>query len=324
MVHIKGKESSAASAKTARCRLRHGESDSEAKKKSWFEVFTSLSGPLILSAAGTVLAYITYVHQAETQATDQLQALVESAVSNDAVKERTAIRLVSYLTKLDKIPPSFALSIFGSVARNGQDEKLRNEAYEAIENLLAESSYHLAKLDKYDQLEIYCLQAALTPAQYWRQVNLHKIEQYSTDEALKYEAASKLLSLSEDITNPQTCIDIVLSVPTRLSNPDIMERAIPILCKAVKERSSKASDRDVADFLETLAHETNNSTRDNLRFQIRLFLAGALVTKDQSVGESSLKEISRICAVNQDFRDDTEELFDASPGTCPKAACGAQ
>ncbi|MBV8142039.1 MAG: hypothetical protein JOZ60_08350 [Verrucomicrobia bacterium] len=197
MVHIKGKESSAASAKTARCRLRHGESDSEAKKKSWFEVFTSLSGPLILSAAGTVLAYITYVHQAETQATDQLQALVESAVSNDAVKERTAIRLVSYLTKLDKIPPSFALSIFGSVARNGQDEKLRNEAYEAIENLLAESSYHLAKFDKYDQLEIYCLQAALTPAQYWRQVNLHKIARNMPDSGLRstVEAAHRYLTL---------------------------------------------------------------------------------------------------------------------------------
>ena len=50
-------------------------------------------------------------------------------MSNDVVKERTAVRLVSYLAKLNKLSPGFALSIFGSVARNGQDEKLRNEAY---------------------------------------------------------------------------------------------------------------------------------------------------------------------------------------------------
>jgi hypothetical protein len=54
--------------------------------------------------------------------------MVESAVSNDAVKERTAVRLVSYLTKINKLSPSFALSVFGSVARNGEDQKLRSEA----------------------------------------------------------------------------------------------------------------------------------------------------------------------------------------------------
>src|SRR6266446_2570606 len=174
------------------------------KTKKWPELFSAASGPLILSAAGTVLAYITFVHQAETQETEQLQTMVESAVSNDAVKERTAIRLVSYLAKLDKLSPSFALSIFGSVARNGEDPKLRSEAYDAIENLMEESSFNLAKFDKYDQLEIFCLQAALTPAQYWRQVNLHKIEQFTADKILKYEAATKLLSLSQDLSNPQS------------------------------------------------------------------------------------------------------------------------
>ncbi|MBV8375401.1 MAG: hypothetical protein JO279_00195, partial [Verrucomicrobia bacterium] len=70
-------------------------------------------------------------------------------------------------------------------------------AYEAIENLLAESSYHLAKFDKYDQLEIYCLQAALTPAQYWRQVNLHKIARNMPDSGLRstVEAAHRYLTL---------------------------------------------------------------------------------------------------------------------------------
>src|SRR6266478_4374018 len=225
------------------------------KAKSWFEMFTTLSGPLILSAAGTVLAYITFVHQAETQETEQLQTMVESAVSNDAVKERTAIRLVSYLAKLNKLSPSFALSIFGSVARSGEDQKLRSEAYDAIENLLEESSFNFAKFDKYDQLEIFCLEAALTPAQYWRQVNLHKIEQFTADKILKYEAASKLLSLSQDLSNPQSSIDILLSVPVRSNNPDIIERAIPILCKAVKERSGNTSDKDVVDYLESLAQE---------------------------------------------------------------------
>ena len=250
MALTKCKECSGAIAENASCCPHCGDSPSRTKTKNWFEIFNSLSGPLILSAAGTVLAYITFVHQAETQATDQLQSLVESAVSNDAVKERTAVRLVSYLAKLNKLSPSFALSIFGSVARNGQDEKLRGEAYEAIENLMQESSFNFGKFDKYDQLEIYCLQAALTPAQYWRQINLHKIEQYSADKTLKYEAASKLLSLSQDITNPQASIDLLLSEPIRLNNPDIIEKSIPILCAAVRERSSKTSDKDVADYLD--------------------------------------------------------------------------
>ncbi len=310
MALIKCKECSAAISENARCCPQCGNSDSRTKDKNWWEVFTSLSGPLVLSAAGTVLAYMTFAHQAETQATEQLQSLVESAVSNDAVKERTAVRLVSYLAKLNKISPSFALSIFGSVARNGQDEKLRSEAYEAIENLLEVSSFNFARFDKYDQLEVYCLQAALTPAQYWRQINLHKIEQYSADKVLKYEAASKLLSLSQDISNPQASIDILLSEPIRLNNPDIIEKAIPILCEAVKERSSKTSDKDVADYLGSLAQELAASNRDGLRSQIRLFLARALVTKDQAVQESSLNEIVQICKVNQDLGDDTEELFD--------------
>src|ERR1700722_96932 len=244
MALTKCKECSGAIAENASCCPHCGDSPSRTKSKNWFEIFSSLSGPLILSAAGTVLAYMTFIHQAETQATDQLQTLVESAVSNDAVKERAAVRLVSYLAKLDKLSPSFALSIFGSVARNGQDEKLRSEAYEAIENLLQESSFNFAKFDKYDQLEIYCLQAALTPAQYWRQINLHKIEQYSADKALKFEAASKLLSLAKDITNPQASIDLLLSAPIRLNNPDLIERSIPLLCAAVRERSSKTSNQD--------------------------------------------------------------------------------
>jgi hypothetical protein len=311
MALINCQECSTAIAENARCCPKCGFTRAHSKKKNWFEVFTTLSGPLILSAAGTVLAYITFVHQAETQETEQLQTMVESAVSNDAVKERTAVRLVSYLAKQNKLSPSFALSIFGSVARNGEDQKLRSEAYDAIENLMEESSFNFAKFDKYDQLEIYCLQAALTPAQYWRQVNLHKIEQYTADKALKFEAASKLLSLSQDLSDPQSCIDILLSVPVRLNNPDIIERAIPILCKAVKERSGNTADKDVVEYVESLAQGMPAAAaREGLRSQIRLYVAGALVTKDQTVRESSLKEIARICALNPGLGDDTERLFD--------------
>jgi hypothetical protein len=311
MALTKCKECSGAIAENASCCPHCGDSPSRTKTKNWFEIFNSLAGPLILSAAGTVLAYITFLHQADTQATDQLQSLVESAVSNDAVKERTAVRLVSYLAKLNKLPPSFALSIFGSVARNGQDEKLRGEAYEAIENLLQESSFNFGKFDKYDQLEIYCLQAALTPAQYLRQINLHKIEQYSADKTLKFEAASKLLSLSQGITNPQASIDLLLSAPIRLNNPDLIEKSIPLLCAAIKERSSKTSDKDVADYLASLAQEESSANGEDLRSQSRLFLARALVTKDPLVQENTLKEIARISAISQELADDTEELFDS-------------
>jgi hypothetical protein len=257
---------------------------------------------------------MTFVHQTETQETEQIQTIVESAVSNDMVKERTAIRLVSYLAKLNKLSPSFALSIFGSVARSGEDQKLRSEAFDAIENLMEQSSFNFANFDKYDQLEVFCLQAALTPAQYWRQINLHRIEQYSldrsTDKILKYEAATKLLSLSQDSSSPQACIDILLSVPIRLNNPDITERAIPILCKAVKERSGNASRKDVTDYLESLAKQVGPADRDGLRSRIRLYLASALVTKDQTVHDGSLQEIAQICSVNPDLQDDTEQLFD--------------
>jgi hypothetical protein len=282
----------------------------QANKKSWFEVLTSLSGPLVVSAAGTVLAYMTFVHQSETQQTQELQTMLESAVSNDAVKERMAVRLVSYLTKLNKLSPSFALSIFGTVARNGEDEKLRSEAYDAIENLLSEGSFDVAKFDRYDRLELFCLRAALARAQYWRQVNLHKIEQYSTENVVKYQAASKLLVLSQDVSNPQASIDLLLSLPIRLNNPDIIEQAIPILCRAVKERSSDGSGNDVAAYLSRVLLESVSSDREGLRSQIRLYLARALVTRDEAVHEASLKEIAGITASRADLVEDTVTLFD--------------
>ncbi len=169
---------------SAQCCPTCGFTPTPRKTKKWPELFSAASGPLILSAAGTILAYITFVHQTETQKAEKLQALIESAVSNDKAKERTAVRLASYLAKSNQLSNSFAVSILGTVARNDDDEKLRAEIYDAVENLGKKGSLHLAVLDKYDQLEVFCLRAALTPAQYWRQVNLHSIEQFATDKEL--------------------------------------------------------------------------------------------------------------------------------------------
>lgn len=286
------------------------------KTKKWLEVLSTACGPLILSAAGTLLAYITFIHQNETQEAEKLQAMIESAVSQDTAKERTAVRLASYLAKSNRLSSSFALSILGTVARNDDNEKLRTEIYDAVENLTEKGSLNLERLDRYDQLEIFCLRAALTPAQYWRQVNLHKIEQFATDKDLKYQAATKLLSLAQDVSSSQAVIDILLSVPVRLNDPDLIERTIPVLCTAVKKRSSSSSDNDVVDFLNSVVREIVTTDRNSLRSEVRLLLASALVAKDPTARETSLKEIARITVLNADLNDDTEQLFDAiSQGT---------
>jgi hypothetical protein len=91
----------------------------------------------------------------------------------------------------------------------------------------------------------------------------------------------------------------------------VIERAIPILCKAVKDRSADTSDKDVTDYLESLARQLPAANRDGLRCQIRLLLARSLVTRDPSVYENTLKQIAQICEVNPDLVDDTEVLLDA-------------
>jgi hypothetical protein len=310
MALIKCQECFATISDSAQCCPGCGFTRTAPKTKKWLELVSSACGPLILSAAGTVLAYITFVHQTETQEAEKLQTMIESAVSNDKTKERTAVRLVSYLAKSNQLSTSFALSILGTVARNDEDPTLRTEIYDAVENMTEKGSLTLAKLDQYDQLEIYCLRAALTPAQYWRQINLHKIEQFATNRDLKYRAATKLLSLAQDVFSPQAMIDILLSVPIRLNDPDMIERTIPYLCKAVKGRSSNSSDNDVTEFLNSVVHETAVTNRAGLRCQVRLLLARALIAKDPAMQTDSLKEIARLTASNPDLNDDTEQLFD--------------
>src|SRR5438045_8754321 len=74
---------------------------------------------------------------------------------------------------------------------------------------------------------------------------MHKAE-------LRLQASSKLLSLTQHLSDPQTLIDLLLSVSAFSNSPDMLEKAIPILCKAVKLRDhfENESNQDVTEFLE--------------------------------------------------------------------------
>src|SRR6202035_4129904 len=192
MAFTKRKEQSRGISESTESCPRCGFKGGSRSQRGWLDslnavsgALTAVFGTLVLPGAGAALAWFTFAYQKSSQENEKLQAMVESAVSQDAAKERTAIRVVSCLAKLDKLPAPFALSVLGTVARSSEDQKLRREAYDAIENLTTErSSFDVEKLDTYDKLEIFCLQAALTPSQYFRQRNLNYIEKYATDDVL--------------------------------------------------------------------------------------------------------------------------------------------
>jgi hypothetical protein len=278
---VKCKECGAEISENAESCPRCGIRNAGRRRRVWIDslnivsgTLTAVFGTLIIPAAGAALAWFTFIYQKNMQENEKLQAMIESAVSQDAVKERTAVRVVSSLAKLDKVPTPFALSVLGTVARNSKDPAVRREAYDAIENLTIEPR-SLEKLDAYNKLEIFCLQAALTPSQYFRQKNLSRIEKYATNDLLGHEVASKLLALSQDVVDPQTKIDLLLTVFIRYGDPDMMQKGIPTLYNAVKERDPSQSDsnEDVLKFLESVAQN-----RDD-RSQITLYLALAVVTK---------------------------------------------
>lgn len=75
-------------------------------------------------------------------------------------------------------------------------------------------------------------------------------------------------------------------------------------------RSSNGSDKDVAEFLQSVVQQTVVTNRDGLRSQVRLLLARALVAKDPAARATSLNEIARITVSKPDLNDDTEQLFD--------------
>jgi hypothetical protein len=168
----------------------------------------------------------------------------------------------------------------------------------------------IEKLDAYDRLEIFCLQAALTPSPYFRQKNLSYIEKYATTDLLGHEAASKLLALSQDVSDPQTRIDLLLTVFDRYGEPDMMQRAIPILCTAIKERDPSESDsnEDVLKFLEMVAQHAQQ--REDARSRIRLYLALALVTNDQHLREGYLGKFALVGA-GKEIRDEAKRLIES-------------
>jgi len=69
-----------------------------------------------------------------------------------------------------------------------------------------------------------------------------------------------LLALSQDVSDPQTKIDLLLTVFIRYNDPDMMQRAIPILYSAVKARdpSENDSNDDVLNFLELVAQKSKD------------------------------------------------------------------
>jgi hypothetical protein len=334
MALIQCTECSATVAENAEFCPKCGNKYERPKKRNWGDTLISaIPGSIVISAATAILAYLTFFYQKETQENEKLQAMIESAVSDNAAKERTAIQVVSYLAKESKLSPKFALSILGTVVRNGGDEKLRGEVYDAIQSLTEESSSNSLKFDKYEQLEVFCLRAALTPAQNQRQTSIRKIEEFvrndrpngpianEASDGLKLQGASKLLSLTQHLSDPQTVIDLLLSVCACDSDPDMIEKVIPNLCKAVKLRDhfGNESNQDVLGFLELVIIHIDDSTkvangagsnvREASRSKIRLYLTRAIIAKNKDSRNDSLRALEKI-VTSENLYDDGRLLLD--------------
>ena len=310
MALIRCKECSAEIAENAEFCPKCGYKYERQKTRNWGDTLINvIPGPVVISAATAILAYWTFFCDKQTKENEKLQTMIESAVSDNAVKERTAIQIVSYLAKENKLSPKFALSVLGTVVRNGGDEKLRGEAYDAVQNLTDD-----AKFDQYDRLEVFCLRAALTPAQNQRQKNIRKIEEFvqpvgyspETKEAkeardgLKLQAASKLFSLTQNLSDPQTVIDLLLSVLACDKDPDMIEKVIPTLRRAIeiRDQSGNASNQDVIGFLDKAIEQIENNTASLKKAieaieQIKNNRPGANV-REASLSESMVGSLSEI------------------------------
>jgi hypothetical protein len=227
------------------------------------------------------------------------------------------------------------ISILGTVVRNGGDEKLRGEVYDAVQNLTEEGSSNSLKFDKYEQLEVFCLRAALTPVQNQRQTNIRKIEEFvrnaqpkgssananEASDGLKLQGASKLLSLTQHLSDPQTVIDLLLSVCACDSDPDMIEKVIPNLCKAVKLRDhfGNESNQDVLGFLELVvthiddsmkvANGAGGNVREASRSKMRLYLTRAIIAKNKDLRNDSLRALEKI-VTSENLYDDGRLLID--------------
>jgi hypothetical protein len=334
MALIQCKECSATIAENAEFCPTCGNKYEHPKRRNWGDTLLSaIPGSIVISAATAILAYLTFFYQKDTQENQKLEAMIQSAVSDNVVQERTAIQVVSYLAKENKLSPKFALSILGTIVRNGRDEKLRSEIYDAVENLTQGNSSGLLDFDKYEQLEVFCLRAALTPAQNLRQTNLCAIEVFvashqprdfigktkGASDGLKLQAASKLLSLTQHLSDPQAIIDLLMSACACDTDPDMIEKVIPDLCQAVKSRGND-SNKDVLGRLVELGNQIEDSTktpiggvvnlRDASRFRIRLCLARAIIAKDKDLRNDSVRELEKI-VTSENLYDDARFLLDA-------------
>jgi hypothetical protein len=296
------------------------------QNKSRFEGFLNfIGGPFVVPAATVILGCVTLCYQQRSHENEKIQTMIESAVSGDSARERTAVQTATYLAKHRDIEPSFALSILSTVIRDARDEQLRGEVYDALENLSGEDS-NLNGFDKYERLEILCLRASLTPTQYQRQKNIHAIEEFVTNDDLKVQASSKLLSLVEHLSDPQTLIDLLLSVSAYGNKPDILEKVIPSLCKAVKLRDhfGNESNQDVVDYLMKVTVALKSATalnqsiaqdkspldvRETSRLQMRLYLARALVAKAKKLRDNFITDFENIVR-SQGLGDDAKLLLD--------------
>ena len=133
--------------------VRQAQSGQESAEGShWWQTIVASAGPFVTSIVvpifsslgGVAVGYFTFFYNVAVEDTKQYQTIVESAVSNDEAKQRTAVRMVSYLAKSKTIEPTVGLSVLGIVARTAKTEELRNEAVDAIEKSV--QSKELAQL----------------------------------------------------------------------------------------------------------------------------------------------------------------------------------
>jgi hypothetical protein len=205
----------------------------------------------VAAIATTIVAAMTFVQKTEHEQAESDKSIIESAVSTDMEKERAALYAVTEEAIDRKVPVGFALCVLGTVLRNSTDEKVHREVYDNIVKLMDQTSRNPKDLNKYDNLELCCLRAALTPVQSHRQKNIRKIEEIPDSDSLKLQAQSRLLELSQVILDPQASIDMLLSISGRYEFPDMIEKMIPILRAAAKRRDNSLEDSndDIAEFL---------------------------------------------------------------------------
>jgi hypothetical protein len=217
---------------------------------SW-EKIQSLLLPAITGIATSAITFMTFFQGAAHDQGENIKSIIGSSVSNGLEGRRTALYLVTDQAKDNKVPIGFAISVLEAVLQSSDsDDNLRSEIYDNIEKLTGGDL--LKNLNQYDQVDLFCLRAALTPVQSRRRINIHEIEKFARTDALILHADSRLLKLAQLISDPQARIDALLCICGRSEFPDMIEKAIPLLVTAADRRDSSPNDsnHDIADFLQ--------------------------------------------------------------------------